>query len=434
MRRKARPGGGRQAEVTVERLGGRGDGVAQLDGQPVFVPLTLPGERLSVRLTGERAGGIRAEMVELLEAAPERVAAPCRHFGPCGGCALQHLEAGRYGAWKQALVGEALAQRGLPDNVVAPLVSIPPGSRRRASMAALRRGSAVLLGFRERASHRLVDVTDCLLLTPALMALLPALRAVLAAVMAEGERLDLTVSETGSGPDLLLAGRRPPDLAARQALAAFAERADLARISWSDPGEGPDLPPEPIALRRPPRVDFAGVPVEPPPGGFLQPSAEGEAVLRRLVLAALPEPTGDLLELYAGCGSFTFGLAARARVHAVEGDEAALAALWAAARRADLAGRIGVEARDLARRPFTPEELAPYGCVVFDPPRAGAREQAAALARSRVPALVAVSCNPRTFARDARILTDGGYTLETVTPVDQFPWSAHLELVAQLRR
>ncbi len=434
MRRKARPGGGRQAEVTVERLGARGDGVAQLDGRPVFVPLALPGERLRVRLAGEKAGGFRAEMIELLEPAPGRAEPPCRHFGPCGGCALQHLEAGRYRAWKQALVGEALGQRGLPADMVVPLVAVPPGSRRRASLAALRRGGQVRLGFHERASHHVVDVTACLLLTPALMALLPPLREALAAVLADGERLGLTVTETDSGPDLLVSAGRPPGPAARQALAALAEQADLARISWSGPHEGPDLPPEPIALRRPPQVSFAGVPVEPPPGGFLQPSAEGEAVLRGLVLEALPAPAGDLLELYAGCGSFTFDLAARARVHAVEGDEAALAALWAAARRAGLVGRIGVESRDLARSPVTAEELAAYDCVVFDPPRAGAREQAEALARSRVSTLVAVSCNPRTFARDARILTDGGYTLTKLTPVDQFAWSAHLELVAQFQR
>ncbi len=187
-------------------------------------------------------------------------------------------------------------------------------------------------------------------------------------------------------------------------------------------------------IRRPPAVRFAGVAVEPPPGGFLQPTAEGEAALSERVLSYVPERAATVAELYAGCGTFTFALARRARVHALERDEAALAALWAAARKAGLAGRVTVEARDLARAPLTAEELAGSECVVFDPPRAGAREQAAALADSPVPAVVAVSCNPNSFARDARILVDGGYRLVEVSPVDQFPWSGHLELVASFRR
>jgi 23S rRNA (uracil1939-C5)-methyltransferase len=430
MRRKARPGGGRQAELTVDALGGRGDGVAQLEGRPVFVPLALPGERVRVRLTGERAGGFKAELLELLEPAAERIEAPCPNFGPCGGCTLQHLEEERYRAWKQGLVGQALARRGLSGEVVGPLVSIPPGTRRRASLAALRRGAGVLLGFRGRESHRVVDAAGCLLLTPGLMALLPPLRETLAGVLEDREAVQLTVSETEAGPDLLLVSPRAPDLAAREALVALAERADLARLSWGPPGEEP----EPLALRKPPRVVLGGVAVEPPPGGFLQPSAEGEAALRRLVLASLPEGSDRILELFAGCGSFTFALAGRGRVHAVEGDEAALAALWAAARHAGLAGRLSVETRDLSRQPLTAEELAAYGCVVFDPPRAGAREQAERIAGSAVPAVVAVSCNPNSFARDARILVDGGYSLMEVTPVDQFPWSGHLELVASFRR
>jgi len=267
-------------------------------------------------------------------------------------------------------------------------------------------------------------------LTPGLLALLPVLREGLDSVLQENESAQLVLLETETGVDLLLRTRRDPDLAVRQALAALAEAADLARISWAEP----DGPAEPIALRRPPRVTFGGVAVEPPPGGFLQPSLEGEAALTRLVLGSLPAAPARVLDLYAGCGSFTFPLAERARVHAVEGDQAALDALWAAARRADLAGRVGTEARDLARRPLEPSELAGFDCAVFDPPRAGAREQAERIARSELPAAVAVSCNPNTFARDARILVDGGFTLADVTPLDQFPWSGHVELVAGFQR
>ena len=430
MRRKSRRGGGRQAEATIESLGGRGDGLARLDGRPVFVPLTVPGDRVRLRVTGEKAGGFKAEVIELLTPGPGRVAPPCPHYGPCGGCALQHLDAARSADWKRAQVTQALARRGLPDAPVRPLIVVPPGSRRRAALAAVRRRSELLLGFHERASHEVVDVTGCLLLTPGLLGLLPVVREGLAAVLREGQSAQLVLSETETGIDLLLRTRHDLDLAARQALAALAETADLARISWAEP----DGVAEPVALRRPPRVTFGGVAVEPPPGGFLQPSLEGEGALTRLVLGSLPETAGRVLELYAGCGSFTFPLAGKARVHAVEGDQAALDALWAAARRANLAGRVGIEARDLARRPLEPSELAGFGCAVFDPPRAGAREQAERIARSDLPAAVAVSCNPNTFARDARILVDGGFTLAEVTPLDQFPWSGHVELVARFKR
>lgn len=430
MRRRVRRGGGRQVEATIESLGGRGDGLARLDGRPVFVPLTVPGDRVRLRVTGEKAGGFKAEVLELLSPGPGRVAPPCPHFGPCGGCALQHLDSQRLADWKRAQVVEALARRGLPDAPVRPLITVPPGTRRRAGLAARRIGARVLLGFHERAKHEVVDVARCLLLSPGLMGLLPVLREGLASLLRENEAAQLFLSETETGADVLIRTRRVLDLAARQALAALAEQADLARISWAEPDEVA----EPVAIRRPPHVTFGGVAVEPPPGGFLQPSVEGEAALTRLVLGYLPETAARVVELYAGCGSFTFPLAEKARVHAVEGDEAALDALRMAARRANLAGRIDTEIRDLARRPLEPSELAGFDCAVFDPPRAGARDQAECITRSDLPAAVAVSCNPNTFARDARILVDGGFTLAEVTPLDQFPWSGHVELVAGFRR
>ncbi|MGH6948030.1 MAG: RsmD family RNA methyltransferase, partial [Kiloniellales bacterium] len=221
-------------------------------------------------------------------------------------------------------------------------------------------------------------------------------------------------------------------LAARQQLAAFAEANDIARLSWQSLGDGPE--PEPLAERRPPCVAFAGIAVTPPPGAFLQPSREGEQAMAAALLEAVPQGAKRILELYAGCGSFTFALAARGRVHAVEGDSAALAALWSAARKGDLAGRITVEERDLARQPFLASELGEFDVAVFDPPRAGAREQALAFASGGPSVVVALSCNPNSFARDARVLTDGGYRLEWLQGIDQFPWSGHLELVARFSR
>jgi 23S rRNA (uracil1939-C5)-methyltransferase len=213
-----------------------------------------------------------------------------------------------------------------------------------------------------------------------------------------------------------------------EALTAFAIECDLARLCWDDDGAA-----ETVIGARAPRAVFGGVPVGLPPGAFLQPTREGEDLLAGIVTTAVGS-AARVADLYAGCGTFTFPLAQHARVHAVERDAAALASLWAAARKADLAGRITVTAQDLARAPVLAEDLDGGDCVVFDPPRAGAREQAAEIARSSVPAAIAVSCNPKTFARDARILVDGGFKLVEVTPVDQFPWTGHLELVAKFRR
>ncbi len=435
MRRRARRGGGRQVELVIEGLGARGDGFARLEGRLVFVPFTLAGDRVRVRLTGERSGDYKAEVLELLDPGPGRVEPPCPHFGTCGGCGLQQLSDAAYGAWKQDLVSQALAQRGLFDVPIAPLVPIAPGSRRRATLAAALAGGRVILGFLGRESHQVVELESCLVLSPGLTALLPALRAALGPLLEAREVAALTLSETETGIDLLIVSQSAPNLAAREALAALAEAQDLARLSWAArPAAGTAPEPEPVVLRRQPLLTFAGIPVAPPPGGFLQPTAAGEAALVERVLAYLPEGAETIAELYAGCGTFTFPLAQHARVHAVERDEAALAALWAAARQAGLAGRITVTAQDLARMPVLAEDLAGGDCVVFDPPRAGAREQAAEIARSSVPAAVAVSCNPKTFARDARILVDGGFALVEVTPIDQFPWTGHLELVAKFRR
>ena len=430
MTKRAKRPGGRQVELTIDSVGGRGDGVGQFEGRPVFVPQALPGERLRVRLGAKRAGGLSGEALELLAAAPDRRSPPCPNFGPCGGCALQHWEEGSYRRWKRGQVVEALSRRGLPGAPVGELESIPAGTRRRASLSAVRLAHDIRVGFHEQRSGRVAAIEGCLILTPSLLALLPVLRTGLAPVLAPGEDMGVMVTETDGGPDVLLSARREPARGEREALSRLAETADLARLSWAAPAGAP----EPLALRRPATVEFDGAHVEPPPGGFLQPSREGEQALVERVLQGLPAAPGRILELYAGCGSFTFALAKAARVRAVEGDAASLGALGRAAAGANLSGRVETEQRDLARRPLLAGEIAGFDALVFDPPRDGAREQAAEIARSRVPRVVAVSCNPRSFARDARILADGGYVLEEVTPVDQFLWSAHVELVAVFER
>ncbi|WP_421708831.1 class I SAM-dependent RNA methyltransferase [Algihabitans sp.] len=431
MRRRARPGGGRQIDVSVTELGARGDGVAKTPEGLVFVPLSAPGDRLRLRITGEKKGGaLLGEILEVLEEGPDRIEPPCPHFGPCGGCQVQHLRTGFYRDWKQQLVGTHLARKGLDPGLVEDLLQIAPGRRRRAVFAARRRGRRLELGFHEARSHALVELTTCLLLTPPLLELLEPLRATLARWLAEGEQAEVTVIESETGLDLLVETDRQPDLDLRQDLAGFAETQDLARLSWCRKG---DLP-EPLAQRRLPLLTFGQARLTPPPGGFLQPSREGEVALIDLVRAAIPESALRVADLYAGIGTFAFSLADRARVLAYEGDAQALSALEAAARQPALKGRVAGERRDLGRQPLHSEELNVFDAIIFDPPRAGAAMQSPHIAASSVPTVVAVSCNPASFARDARLLVDGGYRLQKVTPLDQFPWSSHLELVAVFQR
>ncbi len=435
MRRKARKGGGKQIEATIDTLGGRGDGVAEHAGQPVFAPFALPGERVRLRLTGKSRAGVRGEVLEILSESPERVEPPCPHFGPCGGCTVQHLADAAYRRWTRELVTTALARRGFDAPPVAEPVFVGANTRRRAALSAVRTGSGVRLGFHGRESHTVEDIHTCHVLDPAIMALLPELRPALAQLLGPRETADVTVLLTETGLDVLIASAEPPGLKAREALAAVAESADLARLAWCEAGPGEsDVPPEPVALRRPPRLTFGGTGVEPPPGAFVQPTRDGEAVLTQAVTEWLAEAAGPVADLYAGVGTFTLPLAVTHKVHAVDGAAGAMAALWQAVRKHDLMGRVTAEVRDLVEDPLTPDELGAFNAVVFDPPRQGARELAANLAASNVATVVALSCNPNTFGRDARALVDGGYELRAVRPIDQFPWTGHVELAALFRR
>jgi 23S rRNA (uracil1939-C5)-methyltransferase len=418
-----------QCEVAIQELGARGDGVARLGSARIFVPLALPGDRLRVRITGRRGDGLVGEPIEWVEQAP-RAEPPCPHFGACGGCQLQHVPAARYGIWKRQQVVAALARQRLDGVRVEPLVSAPPGGRRRARCALVRKGGTVRLGFRERTSHRIVDVAVCPVMAPELVSLLPSLRALLARVGLgpRGGEVEATASATGI--DLQIIAAHPPGLADREVLAAFAEAHDLARISWAvDAAEA-----EPIVQRRAPSVLFGTVRVELPPGAFLQATAAAEAAIRGAVEAAIGDAR-RIADLFAGCGTLSLPLAAAGRiVHALERDPAMLAALEQAAGRAGLAARLTAERRDLQRAPLAGAELDRFDALVVDPPRAGARAQAAALAASPVARLAMVSCNPATFARDARILADGGWRCLWVQPIDAFLWSSRIELVGAFGR
>lgn len=419
----------RAVELTIDTIGARGDGLASLLGEQVFVPFTVPGDKVVARIEGRRGDGMVAALIEVLEPGPARAPAPCPHFGRCGGCSLQHLDDAAYEAWKRGLLVTQLARQGLGEAVVGPLVRVPAGSRRRAAMAFHRKKGATVLGFNARASHAVIDVERCLLLDAALAALLVPLRGLLTGLVAEGEDGDVIVTHTEAGLDVLVEADARLDLFDRETLAAFADAHDLARLSWRRPGAGFV---DPIARRRPAVVRFGGIAVEPPPGGFLQPTKGGELAIAEAVLDGIGG-ADHIADLFSGCGSFTFPLAAQGRaVHAVEGEEAPIRALEAAANAVGL--KVTAEIRDLARRPLLAPELKKFQAVLFDPPRAGAAAQAEQLAQAGPPIVVAVSCNPATLARDLDILVKGGYRVETVTPIDQFPFSAHLEAVAVLRR
>lgn len=414
-------------EVTIESVGGRGDGIARHRDKPLYVPLAAPGDRVLARIEAAKGDGFAASLIEVLEPGPCRVAPPCPHYGVCGGCAVQHLDRDTDAAWKRGVVATALSRQGLDPAVVGPALRLPPGQRRRAAFAFARTQRGVVLGFNARASHRVVDIDACPAADPALGAALPALRRLLAEVVPAGTGGDVIVTLAGGGLDVVVEAEARLDLFDREAIAAFAADEDLTRLCWRRPGGGL----EPLAQRRPAVVVLGGVPVEVPPGAFLQPSAAGEQALAGLVCAAVAGAP-RVADLFAGCGTLSFPLARRSRVHAVEGDGAALSALKSAADRAGV--NLTTETRDLARRPLLADELTHFDAVVFDPPRAGAAEQAAVLAQAGPGVVVGVSCHPASFARDARLLVDGGYRLTAVTPVDQFPWAAHVEAVGVFAR
>jgi len=416
----------RSVELDILAIGARGDGLAKLDGENVFVPLSLQGDRVVARLEGRRGDGLTASLTELISAGPSRQEAPCPLFGRCGGCSLQHVSDAALTDWKRERLVTALTRVEFDSRLIAPLVSIPPGTRRRAAFAFTRLAKGLVIGFNERASHHIIEIDPCLILVPQVLALLDPLRATLGEILQTGATGDAVATLTDSGIDLVIQADIELDLFAREILASFADAQDLARLSWQ---RGDRI--EPVAHRRPAQVTMAGVSVDIPPGSFLQPSREGEAALVSLILEHLPEK-GAMLDLYAGSGSFTFPLAKGRAVTAVEGDAAAIGALGAAARRVGLP--VTALHRDLARQPLLAHELKPFAGLVFDPPRAGAAAQAEQIAKGGPPVVVAVSCNPATLARDAALLADGGYKLVTATPVDQFPWSAHLEAVAVFKR
>ncbi|MGZ3215582.1 class I SAM-dependent RNA methyltransferase [Paracoccus sp. T5] len=401
----------------IERLGRKGDGVAQGEAGRALAALTLPGEVVE----GEAADG-RIGAPRIVTPSPDRVRAICGHYRVCGGCSLMHASDVFITAWKRQVVETALAAQGIAAPV--PQVHVSPlQSRRRAVLSGRRTKKGALVGFHARASEVIVDLAECQVMRPQITAALPLLRRIVMAGASRAAELDITVIHGPAGLDLAVRGGKPMDAALFQALAALAEEGDLARLDW----DGQSI------TRRAPALPMGRARVIPPPGAFLQATAEGEAAL----LAAVRQTVGgarNVLDLFSGCGTFSLPLAEGARIHAVEGLAAPLAALDSAWRGTTGLNAVTTELRDLARRPLLPDELRSFDAVVIDPPRSGAEAQVRQLAAAGVPVVAFVACDPVNFARDARILADAGYRLEGLWVVDQFRFSPHVEIVADFRR
>jgi 23S rRNA (uracil1939-C5)-methyltransferase len=409
-------------QLAIVRFGHRGDGIADTPDGPVYVPYTLPGENVTVEPAAGHSD--RRHLVRIDKPSTERVKPACKHFGICGGCALQHWSLAEQHLWKRSLIGEALAQA----KIIAPvgdLIDAHGAGRRRAVFHA-RRGAHDLLevGFTAPRAHHVVAIDECPILAPGLAGALRAAWAIAQTLKPAAKPLDIQTTATDTGLDIDVRGSGTLDAGRMAALARVAEAHGLARLTRHG---------ELVVQRAQPTVQMGRARVPLPPGAFLQATSEGEAALARLVLN-YADKANHVADLFAGIGTFALRLAAKARVSAADNDDTMIKALQSAASKSSGLKPIEARTRDLFRRPFAPSELKNFDAVVFDPPRQGAETQARELAKSAVPVVIAVSCDAATFARDAKILLGGGYRLVVATPVDQFRYSHHVEIVAQFVR
>lgn len=399
----------------IERLGRKGDGIAIGDQGRALAPLVLPGEEIE----GEAVDG-RIAAPRIVTPSPDRVRPICAHYRACGGCSLMHASDSFTAEWKRQVVMAALAAQGV--EAPAPSLHVSPlRSRRRAVLSGRRIRKGALLGFHARASDLIVDLSECHVMHPSITAALPLLRRIVVAGASRSAEISMTVIHGPAGLDVAVRGGRPMEPALFQTLAALAHEGDLARLDWN----GQSL------TRRPPLLPMGRAQVIPPPGAFLQATAEGETALLAEVHKAVAGAS-RIVDLFAGIGTFTLPLAAEAELHAVEGLASPLAALDSAWRGAVGLRRVTTEVRDLARRPLLGDELARHDAIVIDPPRAGAAAQMRHIAASGVRRVVSVSCDPVTFSGDVRILADAGYRITRLAVVDQFRFSPHVEIVAAL--
>jgi 23S rRNA (uracil1939-C5)-methyltransferase len=409
--------------LAISAMGARGDATAEGNDGPIYAPYALPGEQVRARITGHRA-----EVLEVLEASAQRQVPLCRHFGRCGGCQLQHWREDAYLDWKRDQVREALARRGFGAVEVDPVIPAWGEGRRRAGFHAARQNGQVRIGFIERGGARLTPISECPVLAPILQALALKLGPLADLTLPQRGEITMLCLLTDGGVDVAIKGAGRAELLKRDALerlSALAHELGLARLSVDG---------EPIVTRAKPALRMGRALVTPPPGAFLQATAKGEEDLARLTLEAL-KGASRVVDLFSGIGTFALRLAEQAEVLAVEADEDMLAALKTAADGAGGAlKQVSVLRRDLLRTPLSSLEMKRFDGAVIDPPRSGARLQAEQIARAPVRKLAYVSCEPASFARDIKVLIEHGFTITRVTPVDQFRWSPHVELVGALER
>jgi 23S rRNA (uracil1939-C5)-methyltransferase len=408
--------------LTIDHVGHRGDGVAFAGGHTVFVPYTLGGETVEADPVAGHPD--RRHLVRVEHASAERIAPFCRYFGVCGGCAIQHRQIDAYRAWKRQIVVDTLTHAGI-ECAVDDLIDAHGAGRRRITVHA-RRGSdgELRVGFAAANSHEIVAIEDCPILDPALQGAFDVARALAEILKPTSKPLDIQATATSNGLDIDVRGSGPLPTAMIATLSHLAEQHRLARLTRHG---------ELVLMRSAPTIAIGAAQVILPPGSFLQATAAGEEALAALVSEHCKRAK-HIADLFCGVGPFALRLAAKSRVTAFDSDAGAVTALQKAATSTSGLKPVKAEARDLFRRPLVPQELRDYDTVVFDPPRQGAQAQVQHLAASKIAVVVAVSCNVATFARDARILIDGGYKIESVTPVDQFRHTPHVELVARFRR
>lgn len=412
--------------LLIHELGPKGDGIHRSHGGSVYVDRALPGDRVQATIRRDAGGVLRGELLKLVKASPHRVKAPCPNYHVCGGCTLQHAKDEFYRRWKVDIVREALRGNGLKPRVWRDPVFLPAGDRRRATFTAYKKNNIVTLGHYRRRAHHVTDIASCLVADPAIMDLRERLTTLLAPILQEGEPASAFIQAVDGQFDLVITGpvgkKGKPDLQTREAMARLAREANANRISWrATLGDAAEI----ISEIRPLRAHFGDLDVILPPLAFLQPTQAGEDALVDSVMALLPR-AGKFADLFSGCGTFTGPMLERGTVDAYESVGSAIRAL----DKAKGTRPLKAIRRDLFLNPLRRDEASRYDAIVFDPPRAGAQEQVRTLASSKTPLLVGVSCNPATFARDARILVNGGYWLDSVQVVDQFTWSHHVELVA----
>ncbi|MCG8492903.1 MAG: class I SAM-dependent RNA methyltransferase [Sneathiellales bacterium] len=410
-------------ELTIDHVGAQGDGVGFKDGQTYYVPFTAAGDVVIAEAGEKRGNGQTASLKEIIQPSADRQKPECRHFGTCGGCNLQHLIPASLSNWKREKLKSILKKEGIETVKINPVEVSPAYSRRRVEFVASKRKKGVMIGYHVRKSHQVFDVGECPLIHPDLISLVKPLRQMLSSFLPRNSKARLTLTHTLGGPDLLITCAVTPDLEQREILAEFASQNSLSRISCYHEEERLL---EVISERKEPLIPVEEHTVSLPPGGFLQATMEGQDKLIELMMQALPK-NASILDLFAGCGSFTLPASKNAKsLLAIEGDEDLTKALQTASNAQML--NISTDYRDLFRRPLLPEELERFDTVIIDPPRAGAKAQVEELARSTIKKIIFISCNPASFARDARTLIDAGFSMSEITPVDQFLWSPHIEL------